>query len=854
MKKILLIGLSIASLMCSESVQAQAPWNTNCICSIAVPESDTNVSIVGLSITPLFSATTNYQGSANPLAFGLFPNRLELTSYWVHDGMWQAWPPITSGTPVDFFNRGCGGIIGVTRDPTISSLAPFNTDIHTHQFGETTPDQNQNFDPYRPNCYLTNDGFYINWVIEVGGTTETHSANTFGSFGERIPPNNQNPYGSDAIKFANFEYYDLASRDSSPGSPHYPGPETFKTPGPTYMQYIVNGEQLIELDFGSKNYFDRMDTYERRRAYMFLPPPEPDFLRHDGNGNRQMPTAGYWNWITTGEVPPRIAEFGENECLFVFPVDNAWIYDDATPYDPNGPTPEYLHCRMVGANPSAHYIVQYKTNLNDVHWLELTNWMGSSIITSNSYTDGLIPTLGHDELYYRVKVDGMDAVSDIYGYHRIVVGGGQSVLLANQFEIEDAMLISLLPNVPSGCTIRSQRFPNSIAFEYTFDGTNWGDGDYDVISLAGGIMFSNAASTNLSIKMCGKVASTGLVTPIYRGMSVLSYLHPKGGTLDELGFPAREGDVISLLTNNTYVNYCYTNQAWVPGCPRVERGQAFMVNKAISAYWVVNKTLVNEEYPCILDPRIYDEAVLNQDIAFEDVIPHEFDAPQNATNRVVRWTAIPGSEYCVQTSTDLQNWYTQTPLIRALAGGKCFAVIPSTDDEVLFYRLSSTTDDSSSMMMRMSMAPDGLSDQKVSLQESSLAKAERIKLPRKGRASVHPGYYSLQKKGEYMLIAPDGVTVTEPDENGKCWLNDVNFNYDEWGKYEKIKRFSNLNRTKEKRAAELAVRKNIVIPTPEKLRNTEVLDARKPLPAHMQRQLDEYRKLRETLKKYKQTK
>jgi hypothetical protein len=67
--------------------------------------------------------------------------------------------------------------------------------------------------------------------------------------------------------------------------------------------------------------------------------------------------------------------------------------------------------------------------------------------------------------------------------------------------------------------------------------------------------------------------------------SLLSSSIPRAGTLDELGFPAMEGDQIQKLdTAGQWSTVAtYTSGAWTPSVPSVQIGESFLLKSGSSA-------------------------------------------------------------------------------------------------------------------------------------------------------------------------------------------------------------------------------------------------------------------------------
>jgi len=78
--------------------------------------------------------------------------------------------------------------------------------------------------------------------------------------------------------------------------------------------------------------------------------------------------------------------------------------------------------------------------------------------------------------------------------------------------------------------------------------------------------------------------------PIPPGFSIRSSLLPPPGSLDELGCPIADGDVIHLFDRDRqkYVLHPYEQDRWTAGLPVVGLGEAFWVAKAKPGNWTGN--------------------------------------------------------------------------------------------------------------------------------------------------------------------------------------------------------------------------------------------------------------------------
>jgi hypothetical protein len=103
-----------------------------------------------------------------------------------------------------------------------------------------------------------------------------------------------------------------------------------------------------------------------------------------------------------------------------------------------------------------------------------------------------------------------------------------------------------------------------------------------------GAIFYNPTSDYKTHSFVGEVVRGEVSVPIPGGFSVRSSPVPQGGSLEELGFPIANGDVIHLFDRDRqkYVLYPYENGGWKSGPPIVGVGESFWVAKTQPGNWV----------------------------------------------------------------------------------------------------------------------------------------------------------------------------------------------------------------------------------------------------------------------------
>lgn len=103
-----------------------------------------------------------------------------------------------------------------------------------------------------------------------------------------------------------------------------------------------------------------------------------------------------------------------------------------------------------------------------------------------------------------------------------------------------------------------------------------------------GALFYNRTSDYKAHSFVGEVLQGRLSVPIPAGFSVRSLLLPQQGSLEELGFPISNGDVIHLYDreHQQYVQHPYDEGKWTDGPPMIGLGESFWVAKDKPGNWV----------------------------------------------------------------------------------------------------------------------------------------------------------------------------------------------------------------------------------------------------------------------------
>jgi hypothetical protein len=174
--------------------------------------------------------------------------------------------------------------------------------------------------------------------------------------------------------------------------------------------------------------------------------------------------------------------------------------------------------------------------------------------------------------------------ANVIGYVSVSLPPGFS-LLANPFQTE-CLINHLFKDWPDGTTLH--RFDTSLfrLVENEVKDGLWTNPSHK-LAHGEGIIFYNPTFDYRWASFVGEVAQGTLLVPIPSGFSIRSSPVPKAGTLEDLGFPIAEGDVIHVFDREgqKYLIYPYKDGKWPDGQPTLSVGEAFWVAKTVPGNW-----------------------------------------------------------------------------------------------------------------------------------------------------------------------------------------------------------------------------------------------------------------------------
>lgn len=191
--------------------------------------------------------------------------------------------------------------------------------------------------------------------------------------------------------------------------------------------------------------------------------------------------------------------------------------------------------------------------------------------------------------FYRLQLGEIFSVN-VLGYASVSLPPGFS-MVANPFDTSQTVE-DIFKGWPEGTTFN--KFDTSL-FRLTENGIKAGKwtNPYEKLSPGEGAIFFNPTSDYKSVSFVGQVIEGNLSVPIPSGFSIRSALIPQPGSLESLGFPIANGDVIHIFDRERqkYVLHPYENGQWTSGAPVLSVGEAFWVAKTEPGNWSYHLTI-----------------------------------------------------------------------------------------------------------------------------------------------------------------------------------------------------------------------------------------------------------------------
>lgn len=173
------------------------------------------------------------------------------------------------------------------------------------------------------------------------------------------------------------------------------------------------------------------------------------------------------------------------------------------------------------------------------------------------------------------------------GYINISVPAKGYALVANQLNSGGNTIKEVLPAPAEGTVV----FKYTQAGGFSSNGFEFGEWGTPTATLAPGEGFflQNNGAAAQTVTFVGEVPQGTLKTGLAKGLNLVSSQVPQAGKLvDDLKFPAAEGDVI-YQWNSTAQKYKDPNGFefgdWGAGQPVISVGEGFFVNKAAATSW-----------------------------------------------------------------------------------------------------------------------------------------------------------------------------------------------------------------------------------------------------------------------------
>jgi hypothetical protein len=224
------------------------------------------------------------------------------------------------------------------------------------------------------------------------------------------------------------------------------------------------------------------------------------------------------------------------------------------------------------------FVVEATTDLKT--WLTLASGEASS--EGFEYLDSEASKFSYR--FYRLRADGMPP-ANILGYASVSLPPGFS-MIANPLKGPNNTIGAMFKDWPDGTTLSKFDTRFFKLSENAVKEKKWTN-PLETLLPTEGAIFYNPTSDYKSHTFVGEVVQGEVSVPIPAGFSVRSSPMPQGGSLQELGFPIANGDVIHLFDRDQqrYVLHPYENNGWKSGAPIVSVGESFWVAKTQPGNW-----------------------------------------------------------------------------------------------------------------------------------------------------------------------------------------------------------------------------------------------------------------------------
>jgi len=232
-------------------------------------------------------------------------------------------------------------------------------------------------------------------------------------------------------------------------------------------------------------------------------------------------------------------------------------------------------------------VIQTSTNLS--------TW---SSIGTNSITDAhgtAFFTNACSNCFYRAKsLDGTIMSMNSLGFLNVYAPTGYS-MIANQLNSPAGNVVAnLIPSPPSGTYIFKWNDSTQAYITNHFSFGSWTDPNM-TLNPGEGVFFYNPTNVTLTLTFIGEVPQGYLLNAFPTNSSIRSSIAPQSGYIDSvLGFPAVDGDAISVYRNGQYSTYTFDALippgSWNPTNPVPNLGESFWIRNSTgsSRNWTRN--------------------------------------------------------------------------------------------------------------------------------------------------------------------------------------------------------------------------------------------------------------------------
>ena len=186
--------------------------------------------------------------------------------------------------------------------------------------------------------------------------------------------------------------------------------------------------------------------------------------------------------------------------------------------------------------------------------------------------------------FYRLVVEGVRP-SNVIGYASITLPPRFS-LIANPLEAPSSTVGEMFKGWPDGTALHKFDTMFFRFMENTVKFGKWTNPSETLVPGEGALFF-NPTEDYKMLSFVGQVREGHLSMPIPSGFSVRSSFLPQPGSVQELGFPISDGDVVHLFDRDSqaYVAYAHEGGKWGGSAPVIGVGESFWVAKTEAANW-----------------------------------------------------------------------------------------------------------------------------------------------------------------------------------------------------------------------------------------------------------------------------